>query len=142
MDMRGALKARLTNAPSVAELVATFTPDSNPVPRPAIFWLSRAPRSNLPAITLQMISGDRPQTYDGFQGWREPRVQMNVWASSLEQAAEVLDAAVRVLAPRETSNGIKFDAMGFENEGDSTDDTSTTTIYRTRIDLLVRHEPA
>lgn len=128
MDMQGGLRARLVSA-------ATAAGDR-------VYWVSRPQGRDLPAITLQTVSGERPETYAGFQAWREPRVQMDVWALTYAEARAILEAAITALAPRETSNGIKFDSMGFEGEADSLEQTETATIYRTRIDLLVRHEPA
>lgn len=135
MDIKAALKARISAAVGAS---LADTKDG----KPAVYWLARPQGDGLPAITLQTISGDRPQTYSGFQGWRDPRVQMDVWAGDYATANAIREAAIVALAPRETSNGIKFDAMGFEGEADTIERTETATIYRARIDLLVRHEPA
>lgn len=137
MDLLGALRARLLGAPAVADAL-WLSPGTN---QRAVYPVQRPQSTALPAITLQTISGDRPQTYDGFQGWRAPRIQMDVWALTYAESRAIMEAAVAALAPRVTSNGIKFDRMGFEGEADEIEQIETTTIYRTRIDLLVRHEP-
>lgn len=129
MDMQGALRARLVAAalPGVGS---------------RIYWVDRPQGSALPAITLQTISGERPQTHDGFQGLRSSRVQMDVWATSYAQARQITDAAVAALAPDETSNGVNFGRMFFEGERDLLERIETQAIHRTSIDLIVWHSPA
>ena len=127
MDMQGALRARLVGQTAAGSRV---------------YWLDRPQGTALPAITLQTISGGRPQTYSGFQGWRESRVQLDVWAATYAEARSILEAAIAALAPLGTSNGIHFDRTDFESERDNTERLETLLIYRTGIDLIVRHSPA
>ena len=127
MDMQGALRARLVNQTAAAAKV---------------YWLTRPQATDIPAITLQTISGDRPQTYAGFQEWRESRVQLDTWAATYSSARAMLEAAITALQPLGTSNGVRFDRTEFEGERDGTDRLGTDTIYRTGIDLIVRHAPA
>lgn len=130
--MQGALRARLLGATAAGS---------------RIYWLERPQGTALPAITLQTISGDRPQTYTALQAWRESRVQLDVWAASYAEARAILEAAITALAPLGTSNGIRFDRTDFEGERDRAEfdgnsQFATATIYRTGIDLIVRHAPA
>ena len=127
MDMKGALRARIEAANTGAQVVA---------------WVARPQGTDLPAITLQTISGDRPQTYDGFQGWRETRVQADAWAKTFEAADGIRDALIAAAAVLETVNGVRFDRTEFENERDGIEQLGTGQVYRAGIDLLVRHAPA
>lgn len=127
MDMQGALRARLLGATAAGSRV---------------YWVDRPQGSALPAITLQVISGDRPQTYDGFQSSRQSRVQMDVWAETHAAGTALLEAAIGAVAPRVTANGIQFDRTFFEGERDTSERLGTANIYRAGIDLLVRHSPA
>ena len=127
MDMKGALRARLVAANAGAAVVA---------------WVERPQGTNLPAITLQTISGERAQTYAGFQGWDETRVQMDAWAASYGQANAIREAAINAAAVLETVNGVRFDRTEFENERDGLEQLETGPVYRAGIDLLVRHAPA
>lgn len=127
MDMQGALRARLLGQTDAATRV---------------YWVERPQTSALPAITLQTISGDRPQTHDGFQELRSTRVQMDCWAASHQAAADILQAAIAAVAPKVTANGIKFDRMFFDGERDFVERVGTTTIFRASIDLIVWHSPA
>lgn len=124
MDMKGALRSRLTVASA------------------QVSWIDRPQGTTLPAITLQTISGDRPQTYDGFQGWAETRVQMDAWALTYGEANAVREAAINAAAVLETVNGVRFDRTEFENERDGLEQLETGPVYRAGIDLLVRHAPA
>jgi hypothetical protein len=128
MDMQGALRARVIAA-------ATAAADR-------VYWVERPQSSALPAITLQVISGDRPQTMSGFQDTRTARVQMDVWADTYAQAHAVRDAAIAALAPKETSNGVQFGRMFFEGEQDFAERTDIKTIHRASVDLIVWHTPA
>ena len=128
MDMQAALRARLVGQTGAAS---------------RIYWLDRPQGTDLPAITLQTISADRPRTYGGMQGLRLSRVQMDVWANSYAEGRTVFEAAVAALIPsRLDSNGIFFDHINFEGEADLTERLETKIIYRTRVDLLVWHQPA
>lgn len=132
MDLQGALRARLLAAAPVTALVGQ-----------RIYWVVRPQATELPAITLETVTGDRPRTYGGLQATRAPRVQMNVWAPDYSLAQQVIAAAVAALAPTQvTSNGIYFDQIDFESEGDSLERLGTTDIIHKRIDLIVWHSPA
>ena len=128
MDMQAALRARLVTASTEAG--------------PRVYWVDRPQGSDLPSITLQTISGDRPQTYDGFQGWRETRVQADAWATSYGQATSIREALIAAASALETTNGVRFDRTDFENERDGLEQLETGQVYRAGIDLLVRHAPA
>ncbi len=124
MDMQGALRSRLLGATAAATRV---------------YWMDRPQASTLPAITLQTVTGERPQTYGGFQDTRFSRVQMDIWATSYAEARAILEAAVAAIAPRIIANGITFDRMQFEGERDLLERLETQTIYRTSIDLMIWH---
>lgn len=128
MDMQAALRARLVAAATLAGS--------------RVYWLDRPQGTDLPSITLQTVSGDRPQHMAGFQGTRSSRVQMDVWAASYSAARQIMDAAVAAIAPKNTSNGIEFGRTFFEDERDFTERLETQTIYRTSVDLIVWHSPA
>lgn len=128
MQMYGALRARLVGQTGAGTKV---------------YWLDRPQGTALPAITLQTISADRPRTYNGMQGLRLSRVQMDVWANDYDEGRTVFEAAVAELIPsRLEANGIFFDHINFEGEADLTERLETKLIYRTRVDLLVWHQPA
>lgn len=128
MDMQGALRARLLGATAAGQKV---------------YWVLRPQAAQLPAITLEVVSGDRPRTHDGLQATRAPRVQLNIWATDYSQAQSILDAAITALAePQVTLNGVFFDQIQFEGEGDSLERLGTTDIFHKRIDLIVWHHPA
>lgn len=132
MDVQGALRARLLAAVPVTALVGQ-----------RVYWVQRPQESGLPAITLETATGDRPRTYEGLQATRSPRIQMNVWAVDYSSAQQIVDAAIAALAPiRTTSNGVYFDQIDFESEGDSLERLGTTDIIHKRIDLIVWHSPA
>ena len=131
MDMQGALRARLLATPQVTALVAQ-----------RVDWVIRPQTAALPAVTLQTISGDRPQTHAGFEEMRTARVQCDVWATTYASARAITEAIVRALAPKAESNGVRFGRMFFEGDRDLLDTTATTPIHRTSLDLIVWHAQA
>lgn len=125
--MEAALRARIVGATAAADRV---------------YWVDRPQGTALPSITLQVISGDYPQTHEGMQVTRDPRVQMDVWGNSYGEAKGIMDAAIAELTPEDTGNGIFFERMRFENERDGLERLETKNVYRRGIDLIVWHHPA
>lgn len=131
MTLRGALRARLLAAPAITARVGQ-----------RVSWLTRPQAAGLPAITLQMISGERPQHLKGFEAMGPTRVQLDVWAATTDEAGQTAQAAVEVLAPGETSNGIQFGRTMFEIETDFAERLGEKDIYRVSLDMIVRHKAA
>jgi hypothetical protein len=128
MDMEGALRARIVAASTAAG--------------DRVYWVDRPQSSALPSITLQTISGDHPQTHEGLQATRDPRIQIDVWATSYGQAKSIMDATITALKSANTSNGIVFERMRFEGERDGLERLETQNVYRRSVDLIVWHYPA
>lgn len=128
MDMEGALKARI---------IALATAAAGRVD-----WLERPQAAALPAITLQVVTGDYPQTYGGLQATRDPRIQMDVWGRTYAEAKSIMVALIAGLTGRTVSSGIAFDNIIFEGERDGLERLETTNVYRRGIDLIVWHAPA
>lgn len=128
MDMQGALRARLVGQTGAGSRV---------------YWLDRPQASALPAITLQIISRDRAQHTEGFQELQSARVQVDVWAPDYAATQTVTEAAIGVLAPPQTGNGIQFTRMFFESERNLTERSDAgALIHRTSFDALVHYQPA
>ena len=124
MNMEEALRARIVGQTAAGSRV---------------YWVDRPQGSALPSITLQTISGDRPQTHEGMQATRDPRVQMDVWGTSYAEAKSIMEAAIAALTPEVVSNGISFERMRFEGERDGLERLETVNVYRRTIDLIVWH---
>jgi hypothetical protein len=141
--MEGALRARLIVGPAVSAILPDYTPPGQISPTKPVFWDERPQESTLPAITLEDISGDYPRTHGGLQATRDPRVQLNAWGRSSKEAKSLISAAISDLAAGETSNGITFEPMRFENEGTGgVQQLGATKVFQRRIDLIVWHYPA
>lgn len=136
MDWQGALRARLIAAAPVAGLVTGADG------KPRIYWVDRPQTSALPAITLQTISEDRPQHYQGFDGLDESRVQIDVWGNSYGEVQQVKEAVIAALAPPNTANGIRFDRSFIDTIRDLGERVETQFIHRASIDLITHHTAA
>ena len=108
-----------------------------------IDWMRR-PGRTLPATTLQIISDPRPQHMKGFQT-RQTRVQIDIWAASPKQAAELREMAIAILVPAAQIEGVRFQRAaianirpGMEQEG-ATEGQPQGELYRESIDFIFTH---
>lgn len=130
MEMREALRDRLLDAGGVSALVGT-----------RVSWVTRPQASALPAITLQVISGEHPQHLEGFEK-EETRVQLDAWAASTAAASAIVKAAKAALAPGVVHEGVQFGRMFFEQERDGVERLGNVDVYRVGIDLIFKHKAA
>lgn len=131
MDMQGALRARLIAAAPVNALVAG-----------RVYWVDRPQGSAMPAITLQVISDERPQDMEGFVSARATTVQVDCWATSYAAKTQLAEAVIASIVPAQTSNGIKFLRSFVDSVRDLGERVETTFYHRTSIDLIVWHTTA
>lgn len=128
MDWQGALRARLIAAAPVTALVAQ-----------RVYWVDRPQTSSLPAITLQTIIEDRPQTMAGFDGLDRSLVQMDVWGTTYAQVQQVKEAALAAVVPENTGNGVHFARAFIDTIRDLGERVETQFIHRASIDLIIHH---
>jgi hypothetical protein len=138
MDWQGALRARLIAAAPVATLVWK-DPETGV---PAITWVDRPQANGLPAITLQTIFEERPQTMAGFDGLDRSTVQMDLWGTSYGQVQQLKEAALAAVIGENASNGIKFARAFIDAIRDLGEQTDTQFIHRASIDLIFHHATA
>ncbi|WP_440978570.1 tail completion protein gp17 [Sphingomonas pseudosanguinis] len=69
-------------------------------------WTRRL--AGIPAITLQVISDQRPQHFKGFQPIRPTLVQLDVWSADPREAAAIRDLCIAALVPAETVGDVQF----------------------------------
>jgi hypothetical protein len=131
MDWQSALRARLKADAPVVTLVGT-----------RIDWVDRPQTTALPAITLQTISDLRPQHMGGFDGTKEARVQVDVWAATYASAKAITEAVLAVLVPANTANGVSFSRAFVDNIRDLGERIETQFIHRTSMDLIIHHASA
>lgn len=123
MDMPGALRARITGANTAAGQRA--------------YWVDRPQAAALPAVTLQIISDQRPQHLKGFNPLRDTRVQIDCWGNSYGEVAALKEAVLAAVVPESIANGIRFDRAIIDGERDLGEQTETQFIHRASIDLIV-----
>ena len=134
MDWKGALRARLVADSAVSDLVWK---DGS---RPAIYWVERPQTDGLPALTLQTVTGDRPQHMGGFIGMDQATVQIDTWADTYAAADALMEAAIAALIPEQSGNGIKFSRAFLSGEPqDLGEQTATKFVHRKQVDLVFHH---
>lgn len=112
-----------------------------------IDWLTRPQGESLPAVTLQIIGGQRTYTMERRVGLVGYLVQVDVWADTYLGARAVKDALIAAIdaawATAEPFKGVMID-----NEHDAADPTEApqasggTDFYRKSFDLRVFHHSA
>lgn len=131
MDWQGALRARLIAAAPVTALVGQ-----------RVTWVDRPQGAALPAITLQTITEDRPQTMAGFDGLDRSMVQVDCWAEEHIESTQLADAVVDALVPENTGNGVHFARAFIDSIRDLGERTETQFIHRASLDLIFHHATA
>jgi len=122
------LVARLLADPDVAAMVGNN-----------VEWDDRAPDAPLPAIMLQTITDDRPQTHDGFDTFRPSRVQLNALARTKAEATALRDLAITALIGPAYAEGAEFLRSFVDGGGSDAERLPTGRICRERCDLIIWH---
>lgn len=129
-DMETALRARLLAATPVVALVAQ-----------RVTWVQRPQAAALPAITLQIVSDERGQSFTGLDGLQPGYIQIDVWALTYAAAKAVKEAVIAAVVPAATQSGVRFD-RGYVSAQDLSEQTDTAFIYRQSIDFTFHYAPA
>jgi hypothetical protein len=129
--LRQAVTARLDADPAVTAIAGD-----------RVSWLVRGQGSKLPALVLQTVSGDRPQTLDGFEGIATARVQAAAMSRDQLEALALADGAIAVLVPEaEVEAGgatVTFWRGSAEEPRDFFDEDTKGGIHRVVVDLILR----
>jgi len=129
MTMETALRKRLLDDAAVKAIVST-----------RVDWAVRPEKAPFPAIVLTLVSDDRSQNFEGFNGFRQTRVQVDCYALEYGQAVTLREAAIAVLVPEATVSGVTFLRAFINNVLDRGDQTETGFIHRQLIDLSIWHD--
>ena len=120
------LRARLANDPTVSGLVGT-----------RIYWKIRPQGTDLPAIILSMVSGQRDQVMSGPMGTQGNRVQFDCMTSS-KSAAIALRNSVLALIEAKASHGATTFQGGFVSlYRDTAEDTVDGVVHNEMIDATI-----
>lgn len=124
MSFEAALVKRLREAGDVAALVGE-----------RISWVDRPQADELPAITLQTVSGVRAQTMARIEATQRPLVQIDVWASTFAAARALREAVIAALLPPAAAGDVRFQ-RGFVGEPrTSGEDTAAGFVHRHSMDF-------
>lgn len=96
-----------------------------------------------PFVILQVISDERPSTYEGRTQFRVTRVQADCQALNRKDADDMAEAVIAAAEPAGIVGTTKFtrafvDSLRTYSESQS----GTGTVYVTSLDLLIWHAPA
>lgn len=122
MTIEVALRARLKAAPGLAGV--------------SIEW-SR--RKGYPCIVLTIVSDVRGQHMTGFDRWRRPRVQFDVFALDAPTKVRLRDAVIEVIGASGVKSGVRFGRALEVRTTDMSDETDTDFVFRDMIEALLPH---
>ena len=129
MDFQAGLIKRLVSAPAVTAICGT-----------RIFWVQRPQASDLPAVTLMIVSDPRPGHLKGADGARRTRVQADCRALTYESALGLARAVAGTLIEPASVEGKRFGAADIEGPRDMGDDVpGTGFVHRQSMDLFIWH---
>lgn len=109
---------------------------------PRVHWLKRSQAGELPAITLQRITGLPDYHMQGPSGLTESRVQADVWAAGYGDAKFAARALVaRVSGFRGVQGSTNFQAIMIDGMRDDYEGGSNTAedFFRVIIDMIIQH---
>ncbi|WP_052761963.1 tail completion protein gp17 [Aurantiacibacter luteus] len=127
-DLQTALRTRLLADPAIAAAIGDRA-----------WWMKVKQGAVLPYMRLQTISDPRPRHLRGYEGARSPRVRVEVFADSYEQARALSERVVAVMAQPATHAGVRFGAAAAQGPVDLGEDTPNGFIHRLSTDLLAEH---
>ena len=114
--------------------------------RPAIDWHERKSNdaSAFPAIVLTTVSPGRTYDLDGADGLSQPRVRLEIFATTPLTAKAVKNAAIAELEQPATLSGIRFhrSRLAFERDTDPEDLPGGMKVFRTILDFFVPNSQA
>lgn len=126
--MKAALRSRLLEAPDVALIVET-----------RVDWTRRPDGSGYPCIVLTAMPSPRPQTYKGFVGLRQTRVQIDTMALDRVTVEALTEAAIAAIVAPGSYHGTKFQRAFIDSVQDKGAQTGTDFVHRDQIDALIWH---
>ena len=126
MSFESALRARLIAAPRIRELVDD-----------RVHWKVRPQRGALPALVLIMIYDPRPQHLDGFQSLRPTRVQVDCYGRTYDEARELREAVIPILAAKAVEGDTRFDVGFINGGGDRLDEIAGDVAHVHFIDATI-----
>lgn len=128
MAFEQGLRSRLLADVAVAQLVEK-----------RVDWNVRPQLTGLPAVVLETINSDRPQTHDGFDAFKDTLVQVNCFAKTKAEAVELREAVIEACVPADTAEGTEFlRAQDITVRGQAVD-TDPEPLAREIIDIRFWH---
>lgn len=121
----------------VARLTAVATPAGD-----RVSWFERVRGDALPALTLTKVSPGREYTHDGPDGLDGPRVQIDSWAATPEDAAGLSRAVLPVMEAGADVGGVRFHPAELVGETwlAEGEQDGGAPIYRVMQDFIFYHE--
>ncbi|HEY8593309.1 MAG TPA: DUF3168 domain-containing protein [Sphingomicrobium sp.] len=106
-----------------------------------IFWVARpqkGPGNQLPAVVLQVISGDRPQHLDGFEDMATAQVQANSFAREYGESRILAEAVSGALVDEAQVDDIVFWRGDVGEPRDLGEQTDDGFIFHAAVEVTVR----
>jgi len=131
-DFAIVLRGRIVAAPAVAADLGSRLYPRDKVPQTAI----------KPYATYQVISDPRPEHLKGYDGARQSRMQIDIYADTYERARLIGENIIIAVAMPGAQGGVRFGHTKGEGPRDLSEESVSGTISRASLDLLTEHAPA
>ena len=102
-------------------------------------WSERPQGKPLPAITLEIVLGQRDQTMDGLQATQGPDIQIDCWAETRAMAVTLREAAIALIAATATQGGVRFRGASDIRHSGMVEKTDSGVIHREMIRATLWH---
>ena len=129
-DLQNALFSRLTTALSGS--IGTRA-----------YWSKVPQGAAMPYLRMQTVSDPRPQHLQGYQSFRETRVQVDIFSRFYGEARGIAEGIIAEMADPKTVAGVKFGRVRAEGPRDLGEDVEGVGfVHRLSLDLLAWHSLA
>jgi hypothetical protein len=126
--MEDALRSRLLEDEAVKLMVGS-----------RIDWGVRPDGGAYPCLVMKVMPSGRPQTYKGFVGLRQTRVQIDVLSDDRLEVIKLREAVITAIVPAGSYHGTKFQRAFIDSVQDLGAQTGTDYVHRDKIDALIWH---
>lgn len=128
MSFKTAIRTRIKDDAAVAAIAGAN-----------IYWSARPQGSPYPAVVLTTVFAEEPQHFSGYSSnLKRSAVQIDCYASTQKEAADLRQAVVAAIVPEATAGGVTFQ-RAFPDWRDDVRQTSTGEVYREIIEAEFRH---
>lgn len=94
---------------------------------------------NLPGLSLSVLSDPRPKHFDGRQGLRQTRYQIDAFGLTVDEVSRAAERCIEILEVPAIVDGVRWESPLFEGPEDSGSQEDALFVHRARLVVLAWH---